>query len=145
MNASASSAERGSEVIRTSRRSDTGVILSARPVYHARMDFPFGGDPEAFADAPLFRELQRVMASSSGPVNWELARQVGIAGAQEGREDPAPSEADRRSFEEAVRVAELHVARFTGLEPPRDVASVEAVRIAQWVTANTEGLRELLE
>ena len=26
------------------------------------------GDPEAFKDAPLFRELQRVMSSTSGPV-----------------------------------------------------------------------------
>jgi delta 1-pyrroline-5-carboxylate dehydrogenase len=41
--------------------------------------FPFGGDPEQFKDAPLFRELQRVMSSSSGPVHWELARQVALA------------------------------------------------------------------
>jgi len=109
------------------------------------MDLPFGGDPDAFADAPLFRELQRVMASSSGPVNWELARQIGIASAQEGHEDPVPSEADRHTFEEAVRVAELHVARFTGLEPPGDVAEVKPVRRAEWVNANTESLKTLLE
>jgi putative hydrolase len=109
------------------------------------MDFPFGGDPDAFADAPLFRELQRVMSSSSGPVNWELARQVGIANAQEGREDPAPTDHDRELLEEVVRVAELHVARFTGLEPPSDVAEIRPVRRAEWVTANTESLRELLD
>lgn len=109
------------------------------------MDFPLGGDPDAFADAPLFRELQRVMASSPGPVNWELARQIGIASAQEGREDPAPSEADRHTFEEAVRVAEMHVARFTGLEAPSDVAEVRPVRRAEWVNANTESLRAVLE
>jgi putative hydrolase len=109
------------------------------------MDLPFGGDPDAFADAPLFRELQRVMSSSSGPVNWELARQVGIANAQEGREDPAPTDHDRELLEEVVRVAELHVARFTGLEPPSDVAAVRPVRRAEWVTANTESLRELLD
>jgi putative hydrolase len=109
------------------------------------MDFPFGGDPEAFADAPLFRELQRVMASSSGPVNWELARQIGIASAQEGREDPAPSDADRTAFQEAVRVAELHVGRFTGLDAPNDVAEVRAVRRAEWVNANTESLKSLLD
>ena len=89
------------------------------------MDFPFGsGDPDAFADAPLFRELQRVMSSSSGPVNWEMARQIGIANAQEGRDDPAPTDEDHRGFEESVRVAEMHVARFTGLEPPTDVAEI---------------------
>jgi putative hydrolase len=110
------------------------------------VETPFGPiDPDAFADTPLFREIQRVLSSSSGPVNWELARQIGIASAQEGREDPAPREQDRHSFEEAVRVAELHVATFTGLEPPSDVAPVHAVRVAEWITANTEGLRELLE
>ena len=110
------------------------------------METPFGPiDPNAFADTPLFREIQRVLSSSSGPVNWELARQIGNASAQEGREDAAPTEQDRHSFEEAVRVAELHVARFTGLEPPSNVAPVQAVRVAEWITANTEGLRELLE
>ncbi len=106
---------------------------------------PSGFDPDAFADTPLFREIQRVLASSSGAVNWELARQIGIASAQEGHADPAPGDEERRAFEEAVRVAELHVARFTGLEPPSDVAPVQAVRRAEWVTENAEGLRELLE
>ena len=78
-------------------------------------------------------------------MNWELARQVGIAGAAEAGEDREPTEAEGRSFEEAVRVAELHVAPFTGLEPPGDVAQIRAVRRAEWVTANVESLRSLVE
>ena len=107
--------------------------------------FPFGMDPDALRDAPLFRELQRVMASSSGPVNWELARQVAVATAVEAGADPEPTEEDREILEQAVRVAELQVAGSTGLEPPGDVVEVRAVRRAQWVTANAEGLRGLLE
>jgi coenzyme F420 biosynthesis associated uncharacterized protein len=103
------------------------------------------GDPEAFRDAPLFRELQRVMAASSGPVNWELARQVGVANAVEAGPDLEPTEGDRRMLEEAVRVAELQVGRFTGLAAPADVAQVRAVRRADWVNANTESLKALLE
>jgi coenzyme F420 biosynthesis associated uncharacterized protein len=107
---------------------------------------PFGVPPgDVWNDVPLFREIQRVLMSSSGPVNWELARQVGIASASWGTEDPAPSEEDRRGFDEAVRVAELQVAGFTGLEAPSDIAKVEAVRRGQWVQANIEGLRALLE
>jgi coenzyme F420 biosynthesis associated uncharacterized protein len=107
---------------------------------------PFGVPPgDVWNDVPLFREIQRVLMSSSGPVNWELARQVGIASASWGTEDPAPSEEDRRGFDEAVRVAELQVAGFTGLEPPSDIPKVEAVRRGQWVQANIEGLRALLE
>jgi coenzyme F420 biosynthesis associated uncharacterized protein len=107
---------------------------------------PFGVPPgDVWNDVPLFREIQRVLMSSSGPVNWELARQVGIASASWGTEDPAPSEEDRRGFDEAVRVAELQVAGFTGLEAPPDIPKVEAVRRGQWVQANIEGLRALLE
>ncbi|HKX34794.1 MAG TPA: zinc-dependent metalloprotease [Actinomycetota bacterium] len=107
---------------------------------------PFGVPPgDVWNDVPLFREIQRVLMSSSGPVNWELARQVGIASASWGTEDPAPSEEDRRGFDEVVRVAELQVAGFTGLEAPSDIPRVEAVRPGQWVQANIEGLRALLE
>jgi coenzyme F420 biosynthesis associated uncharacterized protein len=109
-------------------------------------DQPFGVPPgDVWNDVPLFREIQRVLMSSSGPVNWELARQVGIASASWGSEDLAPSEEDRRGFDEAVRVAELQVAGFTGLEAPSDIPKVEAVRRGQWVQANIEGLRALLE
>jgi putative hydrolase len=107
---------------------------------------PFGvpaGD--AWSDAPLFREIQRVLLSSSGPVNWELARQIGIASASPAGDDPAPSEDDRHAFEEAVRVAELQVASFTGLDPPHDVPIVKTVRRAEWIAENLEGLRALLE
>ncbi|HEX6130167.1 MAG TPA: zinc-dependent metalloprotease [Actinomycetota bacterium] len=108
--------------------------------------FPFGGfDPEALRDAPLFRELQRVMAASSGPVNWELARQVGVATAAEAGDDPVASDEDRRAFEEAARVAELQVARFTGLETPGELTRVRAVRRAEWVTASVDGLRGTIE
>ena len=59
---------------------------------------PFGVSPgDVWNDVPLFREIQRVLMSSSGPVNWELARQVGIASASWGTEDPAPSELINRA------------------------------------------------
>lgn len=99
---------------------------------------------DIYADAPLFREIQRVLRSSQGPINWELARQIGIASAQHGLEDPAPPDDDRRGFEDAVRLAELQVGAFTGLEPPTDVAVIKPVRRAEWVEANIEGLRGFL-
>ena len=109
------------------------------------LGFPFGMDPDALRDAPLFRELQRVMASSSGPINWELARQVGVATALEEGPDPEPTDEDRRMLDEAVRVAELQVAGFTGLELPSDIVHVQAVRRAEWVGASATSLRSLLE
>ncbi len=107
---------------------------------------PFGGAPgDAWNDAPLFREIQRVLQSSSGPVNWELARQVGIASASLGADDAEPTDEDRRGLEDVVRVAELQVAELTGLDAPSDLPDVRAVRRGRWVQANIEGLREVLE
>ena len=106
---------------------------------------PFGASGDVWNDAPLFREIQRVLQSSGGPVNWELARQVGIATAVMNAEDTEPTDEERRSFEEVVRVAELQVTDFTGLDGPSDLPDVQAVRRARWVQANIEGLRGVLE
>jgi len=104
------------------------------------------GLPEdAFADVPLLREIQRVLLSGSGPVNWELARQVGIASATWGQDDPAPTEEDRRGLEGAARMAELTVAEVTGMDAPPEVTQVRTVRRAEWVEANVRGLRGLFE
>ncbi len=102
-----------------------------------------GGDP--FADVPLFREIQRLLTSSSGPVNWELARQVGVATAVSPSPDLPPTDEDREGFVEAVRIAELQIASLTGLSVPSEMATVEAVRRAQWVEASITGLRDLIE
>lgn len=100
---------------------------------------------DAFADVPLLRELQRVMLASSGPVNWELARQVGIAVSSWSKPDPSPTDADREGLEQTVRAAELAVADLTGLPTPPEVTRVQAVRRAEWVEANCRGLRGLFE
>jgi putative hydrolase len=98
-----------------------------------------------FSEIPLFREIQRVLLSSTGPVNWELARQVGIAMASWGADDPAPSEEDRRGLEDTVRAAELHVAEFTGLPQPTELGPVETLRRGQWVEVTIGSLKDLVE
>ncbi len=98
-----------------------------------------------FDDVPLFREIQRVLSASRGPVNWELARQIGIAMASWEKDDPDPGPDEIERFEAAVRSAELQVANFTGMEPPTDVARVEVVRRARWVEANADSLAEFVE
>jgi putative hydrolase len=104
------------------------------------------GDPgDIYSQIPLFREIQRVLMSSAGPVNWELARQVAIAGAVAEGDDPAPSLEDRRELEDAVRIAELQVAELTGLSSPGGVVRIEAVRRSQWVEASIAALKGLIE
>ncbi len=108
-------------------------------------DRPEQRPEDLFADVPLFREIQRVLLAGTGPVNWELARQVGMALAAGQRPDPEPSPEDRRGFESTVRAAELVVADLTGLSPPAEVTRVEAVRRGAWVEANVRGLKALFE
>ena len=111
------------------------------------MSDPMGGLPfDAMGDVPLFRELQRVLSSSQGKaVNWELARQVAVAGADSGVADPKPVEEDQRAFEEAVRIAEMQVTQLTGLEGPATMAEVEVARRARWVESTIEDLTDLIE
>ena len=107
---------------------------------------PSGGPPgDPLRDVPLFREIQRVLMASTGPVNWELARQVGIASASWGADDPGPSEDERLSLEQTVRAAELSVADVTALPMPPEVARVELVRRAQWVESSIASLRDVIE
>lgn len=104
------------------------------------------GDPgDIYSQIPLFREIQRVLMSSAGPVNWELARQVAIAGALAEGDDPAPAAKDRSDLEDAVRIAELQVAQFTGLPSPGDMVRVETIKRSQWVAANIAALKGLIE
>lgn len=105
-------------------------------------DVPIG---DVLGDVPLFREIQRVLLASTGPVNWELARQVGIAVSSYGADDPAPTDEDRRTLAETVRAAELAVADFTGLPAPPDLAEVQVQRRGHWVEANIAALRDLME
>jgi putative hydrolase len=107
--------------------------------------FPFGMDPESLRDAPLFRELQRVMSSSSGPVQWELARQLAVAGAAEAGSDPEPNASARVGLEDALRVAELQVVDFTGLEPANDVLRVSLARRADWIAGAIDAYKPLVE
>jgi putative hydrolase len=107
--------------------------------------FPFGMDPESLRDAPLFRELQRVMSSSSGPVQWELARQLAVAGAAESGSDPEPTGAALVGLEEALRVAELQVVDLTGLEPANDLLRVALARRADWIAGAIDAYRPLVE
>jgi putative hydrolase len=106
---------------------------------------PFGGgDP--FEGMPIFGDLAR-MFQAQGPVNWEVARQIGIymatEGAAEGNVDPLL----RISYEELGRVADMHVATRTGLSTlvgGRAVA-MRAVGRGTWASATLDAYRPLFE
>jgi putative hydrolase len=108
-----------------------------------------GGPPEGsnpFEGMPLFRDLQGLFAGH-GPVNWDIARQVGVWTAAEGVAEPNVDPLVRIGFEELARVAELHVADATGLATSVAGRSltVRPVTRAEWAATSLEAYRPLLE
>lgn len=88
---------------------------------------------EPWGDIPLFREIQRILASSKGPVNVEMATQVAVALAtQEG--DAAPDPGRATALSDAVRESELVLAGYTRLSVD-EPAAVRTVGRADWARA----------
>jgi putative hydrolase len=101
----------------------------------ASMPFGFSpGDPsrgvpdDLAGKAPLFAELQKLLASS-GPVNWELARQSAIAGVGAAQEPLRAGDADEAR--DALRLADLWLDPVTAL--PSGVRSTAAWTRVEWI------------
>jgi putative hydrolase len=71
---------------------------------------------QPFGDIPLFRELQKLLSSSEGPINLEIARQVAGSIAVQDSPRPPPDEKLESIFSEAVRSSEQVLSGYTGLQ-----------------------------
>jgi putative hydrolase len=99
---------------------------------------------QPFGDIPLFRELQKLLSSSEGPVNTEVARQVGGAvAAQAGAEPPATSEISK-SYGDAVRTSEVLLSGYTRLSLDEPMHS-EVVGRSWWVGSTLDAWKWLLD
>lgn len=99
---------------------------------------------EPFGDIPLFREIQRLLSSSRGPINFEIARQVALALSTQGAAEPAPDPALRKAIADAVHVSEGFVSGYTRL-PIEEPMRADVVTLAGWVRATLDGWRWILE
>ena len=107
-------------------------------------DFPDFGDidipkpPEGWWEqVPVLRELYKLL-SSTEPVNWELARQVGIALAS--YDETGVEELGQSELDAITRAASVEAEEFSGLSAA-SVADVRAVTRAEWVEANLDTFR----
>jgi putative hydrolase len=99
---------------------------------------------EPFGDIPLFREIQRLLSSSSGPVNYEIARQVASATAAQSGPDRTPAPDRTRVLFDSVYRAQEVLSGFTRLtldEPLR----ASAVTRGWWIESSFSSWRWLLE
>jgi putative hydrolase len=96
-----------------------------------------------FGDIPLFREIQRILASDQGPVNFEIARQIGGTIATQ-QEDPTPSADAKRELTEAVRASEQLLVGSTRLQLDEPL-SLKFMGRATWVLETLDGWKWLFE
>ncbi|HET9691522.1 MAG TPA: zinc-dependent metalloprotease [Acidimicrobiales bacterium] len=105
--------------------------------------------PGPFDAGGPFGELMRNLASlftSSGPVNWEVARQVAGWAATSGQSEANPDPLARVRIEELLRVAELHVGEATGLGASGGgVLRARSTTRQEWALRTLEAWRPLLE
>jgi putative hydrolase len=93
-------------------------------------------------DIPLFREIQKILASGEGPINMEIARQV--AGALTQDQGGSSSDIDAaRELQEAVHSAELLVSGYTRLTV-EEPARTEVIDARAWVARTLDGWNWLL-
>jgi putative hydrolase len=115
----------------------------------------FSGGADFFGRIPLFREFARLLASESGPVNWELARQVAVATAVGAdafgaapalpRPAPAPPPGERAEWDERLRLAELWVDPVTSLAGRGLTLTAQPVSRPDWAEAALRELAPLVE
>jgi len=91
---------------------------------------PGGGIPDDLAGkAPLFAALQQMLSQQSGPVNWDLAKQMAVSALAAGHRAPTPVE--RTQTAEAIRLADHWLDPATPL--PSGVTGIESWSRVEWV------------
>lgn len=98
----------------------------------------------ALGEIPLFKEIQRLVLSQTGPVNWEIAGQIAKAILEAGKIAFPTGEVQLAQMEDAVRVAELYITKETGAESSV-LTTVHVVDRKSWAGVNLEGFKPLVE
>jgi putative hydrolase len=95
---------------------------------------------------PIFGDLAKLFANQ-GPVNWDVARQIGGYMAAEGQPEGNVDPIERIKLEELARVAELQIGDFTGLATSVTgrALTIRATNRSEWAGATLEAYKPLFE
>jgi putative hydrolase len=99
---------------------------------------------EPFGDIPLFREIQRLLASGGGPVNKEIARQVAGAIVAGVGGDPSPLPHEKKSLADVVHQAETLFSGYTRLSADEPLRP-EPVTRGWWVRTTLDAWNWMFE
>ncbi len=103
-----------------------------------------GSNP--FEGMPFFGDLLK-MLGTQGPVQWDGARQLALSIATGGEGEPNVDPMERIRFEQLARVADLQVAKATGLSTSTTGRSVTITPVTrtQWTLATLDAYKPLIE
>jgi putative hydrolase len=120
----------------------TVAVMTNPPFGFALPGGPGGPDPNDPAQLQAFlAQLQQVFANpGSGPVNWDLARQVAQSQLSD---DPPVASPQRAAVEEALRLADHWLEPQSAL--PSGIRAVEAWRRADWLTNTLDVWQKLCD
>lgn len=102
--------------------------------------------PNPFEGMPFFGDLLK-MLGNQGAVQWDGARQIAVSIATGGESEPNVDPMERIRLEQLSRVADLHVARATGLSTSTAGRSVtiSPVTRSQYALDAVDAYRPLIE
>jgi putative hydrolase len=122
-----------------------GGVPSLPPFLFGAQGGPGGDfDPANFDLSQIdLNQVMRIL-QSTGPVNWEVARQVAEQVALEGRPEPSVASADRTQLEELAHAAQTLVVGETGLTATFATA-LATVGPKGWVDLHLVALKPVLE
>lgn len=103
-----------------------------------------GSNP--FEGMPFFGDLLK-MLGTQGPVQWDGARQLALSIATGGEGEANVDPMERIRFEQLARVADLQVAKATGLSTSTTGRSVTITPVTrtQWTLATLDAYKPLIE
>lgn len=117
---------------------------------HSGDDNPFAAIFGSFSNVDIgtaFQQLGQLLSSQSGPVNWDMAkdiaRQTVAAGTADGVKDSSVGRAEEAAVQEALRLADLWLDGVTSL--PSGAGSAVAWSRAEWVEETLPVWRELVD
>ncbi len=98
---------------------------------------------DPFEGLPIFGDLARLF-QQSGTAAWDAARQLAGQLASGGESEPNVDPTDRIAIEQLARVAELQVAKETGLTSSSEISILATTR-TNWATTTLAAYRPLFE
>src|ERR671918_1106043 len=105
------------------------------------------GSPNPFEGFPLFGDLAKLLGQGGQGVPWDAARSLAVAVATDNQSEPNVDPLERMKLEQLARVAELHVAKLTGLSTTVTGRGLTVLPVnrGHWAQRTLEDYRPLLE